>query len=90
MTVAFLGNSTAIQEMFKRVTEYFTAMFRRKVLRVLGSLFDFMLFSLFSSWSLWLVLLLDCRLLIVTCRLPVVDCWIVPLSIVDCRLSLDS
>eukprot|EP00913_Durusdinium_trenchii_P009632 g9050.t1 len=24
------GNSTAIQEMFKRVAEYFTAMFRRK------------------------------------------------------------
>ena len=27
---AFLGKSTAIQEMFKRVAEYFTAMFRRK------------------------------------------------------------
>ena len=30
MAVCFLGNSTAIQEMFKRVAEYFTAMFRRK------------------------------------------------------------
>merc|ERR1712000_774570 len=30
MAVAFLGNSTAIQEMFKRVAEYFTGMFRRK------------------------------------------------------------
>merc|ERR1711957_729584 len=30
MAVTFLGNSTAIQEMFKRVAEYFTAMFRRK------------------------------------------------------------
>merc|ERR1712007_228854 len=30
MASAFLGNSTAIQEMFKRVAEYFTAMFRRK------------------------------------------------------------
>merc|ERR1712238_524314 len=30
MAVAFLGNSTAIQEMFKRVGEQFTAMFRRK------------------------------------------------------------
>merc|ERR1712222_25398 len=30
MAVAFAGNSTAIQEMFKRVAEYFTAMFRRK------------------------------------------------------------
>merc|ERR1712139_397065 len=30
MAVSFLGNSTAIQEMFKRVAEYFTAMFRRK------------------------------------------------------------
>merc|ERR1711988_236036 len=30
MSVAFAGNSTAIQEVFKRVAEYFTAMFRRK------------------------------------------------------------
>merc|ERR1712167_129618 len=30
MAVGFLGNSTAIQEMFKRVAEYFTGMFRRK------------------------------------------------------------
>merc|ERR1712003_463228 len=30
MAVAFAGNSTAIQEMFKRVAEFFTAMFRRK------------------------------------------------------------
>merc|ERR1711959_300565 len=30
MAVAFAGNSTAIQEMFKRVAEYFTGMFRRK------------------------------------------------------------
>merc|ERR1712228_391182 len=30
MAVTFNGNSTAIQEMFKRVAEYFTAMFRRK------------------------------------------------------------
>ena len=30
MAVAFAENSTAIQEMFKRVAEYFTAMFRRK------------------------------------------------------------
>merc|ERR1712072_337857 len=30
MTVTFIGNSTAIQEMFKRVSEQFTAMFRRK------------------------------------------------------------
>merc|ERR1712174_47437 len=30
MAVAFAGNSTAIEEMFKRVAEYFTAMFRRK------------------------------------------------------------
>jgi len=26
----YLGNSTAIQELFKRVSEQFTAMFRRK------------------------------------------------------------
>jgi tubulin beta len=30
MSVTFLGNTTAIQEMFKRVSEQFTAMFRRK------------------------------------------------------------
>jgi Tubulin len=30
MAVTFLGNSTAVQEMFKRVGEQFTAMFRRK------------------------------------------------------------
>ena len=30
MAVSFCGNSTAIQEMFKRVQEYFTGMFRRK------------------------------------------------------------
>lgn len=30
MSVTFIGNSTAIQEMFKRVADQFTAMFRRK------------------------------------------------------------
>ena len=30
MAVTFIGNSTAIQEMFKRVAEQITAMFRRK------------------------------------------------------------
>merc|ERR1711881_295730 len=30
MAVCFVGNTTAIQEMFKRVAEQFTAMFRRK------------------------------------------------------------
>jgi tubulin beta len=30
MSSTFVGNSTAIQEMFKRVGEQFTAMFRRK------------------------------------------------------------
>ena len=31
MSSTFIGNSTAIQELFKRVSEQFTAMFRRKV-----------------------------------------------------------
>ena len=31
MSATFIGNSTAIQELFKRVSEQFTAMFRRKV-----------------------------------------------------------
>jgi tubulin beta len=30
MAVTFLGNSTAIQELFKRVSDQFTAMFKRK------------------------------------------------------------
>lgn len=30
MAVTFIGNSTAIQELFKRVSDQFTAMFRRK------------------------------------------------------------
>jgi tubulin beta len=30
MSSTFIGNSTAVQEMFKRVSEQFTAMFRRK------------------------------------------------------------
>ncbi len=30
MSATFIGNSTAIQEMFKRVSEQFTSMFRRK------------------------------------------------------------
>ena len=30
MAALFIGNSTAIQEMFKRVAEQFTSMFRRK------------------------------------------------------------
>ena len=31
MAVTFLGNSTAIQELFKSVSDQFTAMFKRKV-----------------------------------------------------------
>ena len=30
MAVTFIGNSTAIQELFKRVSDQFTSMFRRK------------------------------------------------------------
>ena len=30
MSATFLGNTTAIQEIFKRISEQFTAMFRRK------------------------------------------------------------
>jgi tubulin beta len=30
MSSTFVGNSTSIQEMFRRVSEQFTAMFRRK------------------------------------------------------------
>ena len=31
MAATFMGNTTAIQELFKRISEQFTAMFRRKV-----------------------------------------------------------
>ena len=31
MAATFIGNTTAIQELFKRISEQFTAMFRRKV-----------------------------------------------------------
>jgi hypothetical protein len=31
MAVTFLGNSTSIQELFRRVSDHFTAMFKRKV-----------------------------------------------------------
>ena len=30
MSATFIGNSTAIQEIFRRISEQFTAMFRRK------------------------------------------------------------
>ena len=30
MAATFIGNTTAIQEIFKRISEQFTAMFRRK------------------------------------------------------------
>ncbi|XP_031518128.1 tubulin beta-8 chain-like [Papio anubis] len=30
MSATFIGNNTAVQELFKRVSEQFTAMFRRK------------------------------------------------------------
>jgi tubulin beta len=31
IAVTYLGNSTAIQELFRRVSNHFTAMFKRKV-----------------------------------------------------------
>ena len=33
MAATFIGNTTAIQELFKRISEQFTAMFRRKVIK---------------------------------------------------------
>jgi tubulin beta len=30
MSVTFIGNSTSIQELFKRISDQFTAMFKRK------------------------------------------------------------
>ena len=31
MASTFIGNTTAIQELYKRISEQFTAMFKRKV-----------------------------------------------------------
>ena len=51
MAVAFAGNSAAIQEMFKRVAEYFTAIFRRKAFlhRYTGEGMDKMEFTVAES-----------------------------------------
>ena len=63
MSATFIGNSTAIQEMFKRVSEQFTAMFRRKAF-----LHWYTGVSLASSpeWLLLPVMLL-CHLLSLIC-----------------------
>lgn len=46
MSATFIGNSTAIQELFKRISEQFTAMFRRKVI-------FFSLGTVLMSWASW-------------------------------------
>ncbi|KAG0504400.1 hypothetical protein KC19_N035900 [Ceratodon purpureus] len=44
MSSTFIGNSTSIQEMFRRVSEQFTAMFRRKA---------FCIGTLVRVWTRW-------------------------------------
>jgi tubulin beta len=59
MSATFVGNSTAIQEMFKRVSEQFTAMFRRKAfLHWYTGEFEFLLLyilylHLFQTKHMW-------------------------------------
>ena len=52
MASTFIGNSTAIQELFKRISEQFTAMFRRKVRWVSTNYFSIyiLLFQAFLHW----------------------------------------
>ena len=51
MAATFIGNSTAIQELFKRISEQFTAMFRRKVRNlVFISFFYFYRSQAFLHW----------------------------------------
>jgi len=45
MAATFIGNSTAIQELFKRVSEQFTSMFRRKAFLYTGEGMDEMEFT---------------------------------------------
>ena len=62
MAATFIGNSTAIQELFKRISEQFTAMFRRKAFLhwYTGEGMDEMEFTEAESnmngklWSFWL------------------------------------
>ena len=49
MAATFIGNSTAIQELFKRISEQFTAMFRRKVTNELNILME-MLILMFTGF----------------------------------------
>ena len=61
MASTFIGNSTAIQELFKRISEQFTAMFRRKVCYFYSSVSIFTLHSprpsstgtLARAWTRW-------------------------------------
>ena len=60
MAATFIGNSTAIQELFKRISEQFTAMFRRKVRNLVVILLFYFLDRRLSStgtlvraWTRW-------------------------------------
>ena len=55
MASTFIGNSTAIQELFKRISEQFTAMFRRKVRkgRVLQFVISYCFILGFPSLVYW-------------------------------------
>lgn len=66
MSATFVGNSTAIQELFKRISEQFTAMFRRKAFLhwYTGEGMDEMEFTevCFGPFSpfLFIILILNC------------------------------
>ena len=52
MAATFIGNSTAIQELFKRISEQFTAMFRRKAFLhwYTGKILKFKFLKMSLSW----------------------------------------
>ena len=49
MASTFIGNSTAIQELFKRISEQFTAMFRRKAFLHWWEEYDWLKFTFLCS-----------------------------------------
>ena len=52
MASTFIGNSTAIQELFKRISEQFTAMFRRKV-RLISTFVQCSYMTFFQAFLHW-------------------------------------
>jgi tubulin beta len=54
MSATFIGNSTSIQELFKRVGEQFSAMFRRKAFLVLSTRYSILINSIGILARVWM------------------------------------